>query len=501
MTRRSLLWVLGVGLAANALLWLPLPGAIEAPVQALAVLVLAGLLPGLLLVDALLGRSAAPPTRWERLLLSVGVGYALMVSVTLLASYLPGALEPWQTLAAVNGLLLLLWALALWRSRILAPTRPADEWAGMDTRWLLAGALVLLLLGAGLRFVNLGYPDYQGDEARAALRAAAVIQGYDDVLMLHKKGPTEILLPTLLYSATGHLTEQTARLPFAVAGLVALFAAWLLGWRLFGPVAGWLAALLIALDGYFIGFARIVQYQRVVLLMSLLAVYVVVRVYQQPRPPWPTATQAGWLSLAAVFLATGILSHYEGVLPALPAAFLLAALIWDLRRTPGAWKQVALATLIAAAVGGALLALFYIPYVTNPRFAATYYYLTDRRIGNSFPYNNVHDVWTRTTLYSTTYLVLLLVGLTLAGVLRVFWRGWNKPVAALLSTAALLLFIASLWNASWATLGTTDWLIVPVALVFGFVCITPKMTSEERAIWLWFSAVMILALFLTEKPR
>ena len=129
--------------------------------------------------------------------------------------------------------------------------------------------ITLLVAGAIFRFVGLGYSDYQGDEARAALRAAAVLQGYEDVLMLHKKGPTEILLPTLIYTLTGHLTEATARLPFAIANFLGLFATFALGARLFNPLAGWVAAIFLALDGYFIGFAHIVQYQSVVFFTSL----------------------------------------------------------------------------------------------------------------------------------------------------------------------------------------------------------------------------------------
>jgi hypothetical protein len=47
--------------------------------------------------------------------------------------------------------------------------------------------------------------------------------------------------------------------------------------------------------------------------------------------------------------------------------------------------------------------VFYAPFIVNERFAATYTYLTDRRIGGSPPYNNLNDVFLRTTLYSTTY--------------------------------------------------------------------------------------------------
>ena len=83
-----------------------------------------------------------------------------------------------------------------------------------------------------------------------------------------------------------------------------------------------LPALFGALDGYFIGFARIVQYQSIVLLMSICALLVIVRLVQKPQALAP------WLSMAALFIATGVLSHYEGVLVAIPAAYLLGVLCW-----------------------------------------------------------------------------------------------------------------------------------------------------------------------------
>ena len=224
--------------AAHVFLFLPLPLALQPHlVQAVAALVLAGFLPGALLVQALVGQGAAPPNWWERTVYSAGAAYIMLVGGMLALSYLPGGPTRQAVLILFDVLTLALIAWVAWRGR----TAPADAavWPLVaDRRWLLAGVLVLLLVGGVLRLGHLGYTDFQGDEARATLRAAATIQGYEDVLFLHKKGPTEILLPTALYALTGHLTEATARLPFALANLAALFAIWLLGWRLFNPLGG-----------------------------------------------------------------------------------------------------------------------------------------------------------------------------------------------------------------------------------------------------------------------
>ncbi len=145
--------------------------------------------------------------------------------------------------------------------------------------------LSLALVAGVLRFSDLAYSEFQGDEARAVLRSAECIQGYHDALLTHKKGPVEILLPAGVYVMAQRLNEAAARLPFALLNLAGLLAVFLLGWRLYHPVAGWAAAMLLALDGYFIGFARIVQYQSVVFLMVVLTVLVLYRLVRAAARP------------------------------------------------------------------------------------------------------------------------------------------------------------------------------------------------------------------------
>ena len=87
-------------------------------VQALAALILCGLLPGALLVDLAVGRSAAPPTRAERIVLSVGMGYAALVLGMLLLSYLPGPLQTWQVYTGYGALAAALLALIWRRDRV-----------------------------------------------------------------------------------------------------------------------------------------------------------------------------------------------------------------------------------------------------------------------------------------------------------------------------------------------------------------------------------------------
>ncbi len=500
--RLNLRWTIIIAiiaaLVAHSLLFLPA----NYVVHSLAMLVLCAFLPGVLLVELIVGRSDAPPQILERLVLSVGMGYAALVVGMLLLSYIPGPLETWHVLVAYDSLLAVLVILVwLGRARSSITTSNSEEALGAEfpsppqRSWTIGILLLIVVLGAVLRMGNLGYAEFHGDEARAVLRGAAVIQGYDNVLMLHKKGPAEILVPAATFALTGRVTETTARLPFALAGLTALLITYLLGRRMFGTVAGLAAATLLMVDGYAVAFSRIVQYQSFVILTSALVVLILFRLYWYPRAP------LNYLSLAAILLATGMLSHYEAGLVVLPSLFLLIATIL---RHRGHRLELFKNTLYAGAIGLGVVALFYLPFLLSPQFKATYTYLVERRLGvggGGLPYNNLVDFFNRTTIYSSTYYVMFLILLALVGMVAAYRRGlgklWGNICSALLLIGTVLLF----WRPNWFALDGTDWTILFFTAAFLVVWLAPKMLVAERTLWLWLGRLVLFTIFLTAKPR
>jgi 4-amino-4-deoxy-L-arabinose transferase-like glycosyltransferase len=485
--RKKLLSAIGLALIAQALLFTPLPDWLRVG----ALLLWAVLIPGHLLVEVVGRDFGAPATRLEWGVYAMGAGYALLLLLLLLLSYLPGPLPSWYLHLGVDALLLVLLA-AAWpvADEEPLPTLPLP-------RWEMAALLSILLLAAFLRLTNLGYADFHGDEARAVLRAAAVIQGYDDVLFLHKKGPAEILIPTALFATLGNITETTARLPFAIANLTALVTIFWLGRRLLGPVAGVAAALLLALDGFYTGFARLVQYQSIVILMSALTILILVRLWQEPRALWRG------LLLTALLLAAGLWAHYEAGLAAIPALFAIGVL-WV--RYPEQRRGLVMGLGWAVALGAVLLAFFYLPYMLHEQFAATYTYLVDRRIaGEGFPVNNVADLWLRLTTYSSSYYGLAMIALLLIALLSLYRRalaGWGAWVVG----GALLAFMAlTTTNPTWAAnlnlAGGRDIWVLLAALLLLLAWLLPRTRAEERLLWIWVGALFIIMIGFTSKPR
>jgi len=456
-------------LLASGLLW-----------PAIGALALTAFLPGALAASLLLGHDVDLDAL-ERALLAIGLGFVAMTLGVYALHQWPGPLSRRLIVGAFDLLNLALIALR-WFIRDWAPP------SRLPSRRALIALAGLLLVAALLRLPGLGYSEFQGDEGRAVLRAAEVVQGNDDVLFLHKKGPVEILLPAAAYAATGRLNEATARLPFALSNLAALGALYALGRRWFGSCAGLLALGLMIADGFWVGFARIVQYQSVVLLMTLLVVFCAYRVYQGAR-------SQRYFIAAALCAAVGMLAHYEGFFALPPAAYLF----WQGWRRRGESVSAAIKQLARPLVlGAALVAAFYIPFVLHPQFSDTAVYLTERRVGGGVFYNNIADYFQRAGFYNPIYYPLLL-GLTLFGATGIAlvqaYRGRAQRIGlgALAVAWLAAIFFPSVWQ-----IGPANLAAVVFLLTLGLL-LAARPSPETRAVALWFGCAALFYFFMMLK--
>ncbi|NJN81566.1 MAG: hypothetical protein HC802_04290 [Caldilineaceae bacterium] len=156
---------------------------------------------------------------------------------------------------------------------------------------------------------------------------------------------------------------------------------------------------------------------------------------------------------------------------------------------------------MAGAVGVALLAVFYIPFVLHPHFSATYTYLVDRRIGGSFPYNNLADFALRTTIYNTSYQFGLVLLLTLAALTLAYRRGLGRVWGTVVGVGLIGFMAMTVWRAEWLRFGETDYLFAPILLAIVVIWILPKISVEERMLWLWFAPPFFLSLYLLRDPN
>jgi 4-amino-4-deoxy-L-arabinose transferase-like glycosyltransferase len=458
--------------------------------QAVGGLLLAVILPGVLLTDVLLG-PARTARHWLMLALSgMGAGCGIAILVMLLLSYLPGGVTRNQALLLFDAILFFLLA-AEWltrrRTNVLAP----DEDDG-DPRWLWLGVAALLLLAGTLRLIDLGYSEFQGDEARVMLRASEMLTGYENALMVHQKGPGEILLPGALYALMGRINESAARLPFALANMAGVVAGLLLGRLLFCAFSVLISALFLLFNGYLIAFGRIVQYQSVIFLLTVL---VVLLLYEAVRMKQASARR---LTLVAFLAATGLLAHYEMAGVAVPALFLL----WHLWRRSVSLKKLALALAAPLVVGLVVAGAFYLPYFLHPAFTAAYAYVFGYRMGGgSFPHNNLLDFFQRSSLYSSSYYLLALILITFGYLLAIYRRHLPRAIVAVIGAGLAAGLAYTFSTPSWLRLADNDhiWLLFGLPIVA--VWLLPRVSLEERLVFLWFGALMIFSLFVVARPN
>ena len=389
-TRFDPLLVLAATALADGLLLAPVPPEIRL-VGALALFVV---LPGVLLVQAVfVGPRPGPLERW---LLALAGGYTL-VTLLGLAVYVPfrplnqGAVVAAGT-ALVGGLLVL----ALRRRRGVA--EPLWPRFGQLDRALV----IVLLAAAPFRLWNLGHSEFQGDEALALLRTVAVLHGVPDALIAHRKPPGEILMYAPFAAGLGAVTELTARLPFSLAGVAGVVALYRLGQLMFGQRVAVVAALLMAVNGYFVAFGRILQYQSVELLLNTLAVLCLYRFARAG------ASRRGYAAIGALLMAGAALTALSAVFLLPVAALALWPRLFGPRRVP--WRDLAvwlwpLVLLVPTAV------LLYLLPATMPGMldlSSAWPYLGPR-LGGSRPYFNLERMLLSINHYvSSPYLIITL---------------------------------------------------------------------------------------------
>ncbi|MFN8636386.1 MAG: glycosyltransferase family 39 protein [Chloroflexota bacterium] len=370
-------------------------------VASAAGLLLTTVIPGLLLAFAIVPTQDVDAVEWAVLAFGLGILTAIVGGV--LAEMLPMRLTPLSVVGWSALVSLTFSAFAFGRGMSWRP--PARV-----TRSELVGVALVLVFAAALRLSGLGYSEFQGDETEVILRATGVVQSLPDALYYHGKGPGEIVVVALGYGLVGALSEGTARLTFALAGVGGVVAFSLVARRLLGSAGGLAAGLLLAVNGYFLAFSRITQYQSLVLVLGMLGLWCAVR--------WSQGGSAIWPVLAGAFVATAALAHYDALWLLPPIGLVV---LWRTGLRGLTERSVLLPWLQGALAGIVILALFFVPYLDSPLFALA----TDRigdRVGAGFPRNNLQAIVASGELYLGTAYPLILAGLILLGGLALLAR-------------------------------------------------------------------------------
>jgi len=417
-------------------------------------------------------------SRW---LIGLGLSYIFLMIFGLVLHYIPGPIT-FSMIWLTFNTLTLIGLVMYWQSGL---SNKPDNLNMNRPIWL---ALLLILLYGGIfRFTELGYSEFQGDEVRALMPAAGALEGQYDAIFNHrKKGPGEIILPAIVWRLTGTVTEFQARFLFAFTGILLLLTMYRLSCYLLNEKIALVATALLALNGFMIAFSRIVQYQMIVLLMSLLAILTAWLWYQY--------TQLRWALLSGLFIGGGILAHYDTILVA-PAIFALIIF------SPINFQYRVRSLLTVGLSSGIPISLFFVPYLFRPQLAQATTYLSDRIGSSSFIENSLHEFFR----YSVFYLSLHYVVLTWLLVLGFLWRAFRHlpKLPAPQAIATSLIGIISLISVQPELLdtGSIDLAVLPFSLLFLGATFSPVLQLGEKMILLWLATSFLGYNFAIADPR
>ncbi len=230
--------------------------------------------------------------------------------------------------------------------------------------------LFLVFVTVWLRFVNLGYSDYQGDEIKALFLPdpGQTSMGF---LMEQRKGPVQFLVTYgMKVFSPDYLNQFVMRLPFAIAGVLAVYFFYKFVKLHFDEKIALYSSLFMAMNGFFVAFSRLVQYQAFTFLFFILALYFFSLTIKDAK--WQIK---GWY-VGVIFWALSILAHYDG---GFIAPFVLYILVRWFKEDPAGKKlemKVKVKHILASAlIFLGLLSVFFVPYVFSISEATRDYWL------------------------------------------------------------------------------------------------------------------------------
>jgi 4-amino-4-deoxy-L-arabinose transferase-like glycosyltransferase len=230
----------------------------------------------------------------------------------------------------------------------------------------------ILITSSFLRFYQLGYSNFYGDETKT-FYLDKTVPAYE-FFMNQRKGPVQFLVVWVMEKLVGMPHELWTRLPFALAGLLSIGLAYLLIRKLSNWHVAAFCAFLFSFNGFNIAFSRTIQYQSFLVLFGLAGLYIF-SLYKGASPK----NRPLLLVFSALSYALALLCHYDAIFFMVPLIYFLYQ---EKIHLPTLLLQFLLPLTFVAAI-------FYLPYILGGYFSDhTVNYISRRVSGSNYLPNN-----------------------------------------------------------------------------------------------------------------
>ena len=193
--------------------------------------------------------------------------------------------------------------------------------------WHIAALVLVLTLAGVLRIVHLNALGYNSDEAVYAGQGAAIAQApiLKDIFPVFRAHPLLFQFTLALSFAFGAY-DWLGRAVSVAIGLATVYLVYCLGRRLYGPPAGLVAALFLAVMPYHVVVTRQVLLDGPMVLCATLSLFMMARFGETKHPLWLYAAAAGigltFLAKETGFIMVGAIYAFLALSPKLPVRLL-----------------------------------------------------------------------------------------------------------------------------------------------------------------------------------
>jgi len=282
-----------------------------------------------------------------------------------------------------------------------------------NNKGVLLLIIILIALSTPLRFTNLGYSDYHGDEFKSFLSLSPG-ENIWNFLLSQRKGPVQFLVSYIPYLFTHDFKNQFAqRFPFSLASCLSVIFFFLFVMNITKSKAmAFFASLFYITNGFISGFGRISQYQNLNLLFSFISLWLFSYLAKYPLSDKKSVKHT---LLGTVFWCLSVLSHWDAVLIApIVIYFIVKSFILSGKEKIQGIKKL----LLCVVLGMTLVLPFFIPYAVKFKEIQKNQDYASRRIGIDIGYSKIPLYKSLTELYNPFLTIPLLVGAGLIGVLN-----------------------------------------------------------------------------------
>lgn len=368
--------------------------------------------------------------------------------------------------------------------------------------------LILIVYSIFVRAQGLGYSGFQGDEVNPMDFLYEMKNGVLPYLLAQKRGPVQYIINMFNIGIFGYHSEWQVRFPFLLFGIGALFTIYKLTEKIFDDKnPALIAALLMAVNGLFIAFARITQYQSFMYFLIPIGVFVFINALKEKS--------SKLFLYSGLIMSLALLAHYDtlSVVPFFVVGFAGVFYREVSLEHSSHWRKLLVEYIKKTGIFFSAMLIpalaYYVPFYLNQSFESTTSgYLENRLLGGGFmPRTAITTKLLAMYIPEWFIYVMFVLGIValLSKTSKITLHVVSQHVTLIKSFYVFMIFLvlsASLFSFYPIKPRTSSLLVIGASIaISGILTLSRKVDWKFAALATWFLGVYSFYFFIMKDPR